>query len=241
MSVLLISKQKHEEALYLLKSCLLCSIKVLGPYHIKTAEVERNFGQFYLKWDKRDNALKHIEKAFYIYENYFAQKHNLTTSVAQADLAMQVANIMEEQNRLQEALQFVTTAKNKYFDVYGSASDNSILAQWLKLQIEYSVSNGVNSTVVDNADLLLKSLIERDKLFLKKYETQLKQSFDIEDKDVELLLEDHHYFVDELKVEMEKIKIMCIATHIMEMTRMQNNVQKKFMISYLNRIIDLQS
>jgi hypothetical protein len=101
-----------------------------------------NFGQFYLRWDKRDNALQQFEQAHLIYDNYFTNKQRETKSVLVADAAMQVANIMEEQNRMQEAYDFVSIARDKYKDIYGDASDNTIIAQWLKLQIAYTNSNG---------------------------------------------------------------------------------------------------
>ena len=47
-----------------------------------------NFGQFYLRWDKRDNALQQFEQAFMIYENYFTNKQRETKSVLVADAAM---------------------------------------------------------------------------------------------------------------------------------------------------------
>ena len=56
------------------------------------------------------------------------------------DAAMQVENIMEEQNRLNDAKAYVEIAYKKYREVYGDSSDNTIIAQWLKLQIAYSQS-----------------------------------------------------------------------------------------------------
>jgi hypothetical protein len=43
--------------------------------------------------------------------------------------------------------------------------------------------------------------------------------------------------VDELKEEMDKIKILCIATHIMEMTRMLPNDKKLVLESFLDKIM----
>ena len=53
---------------------------------------------------------------------------------------MQVANILEEQNRLVEAYDYVQIAYEKYEKVYGDSSDNTIIALWLKLQIAYNLS-----------------------------------------------------------------------------------------------------
>ena len=74
MAYLLVPKGKYEEAMYLYKSSLLCCMKVLGPNHIQTAEIHMDFGQFYLKWDKRDQALQHFEQAYMVYDNYFTNK-----------------------------------------------------------------------------------------------------------------------------------------------------------------------
>ena len=52
------------------------------------------------------------------------------------------------------------------------------------------------------------------------------------------LKSDHHYYVDEMKMEMDKIKIMCIATHIMEMTRILSNKEKELMERYCKKLLD---
>jgi len=96
MAYLLVPKGKMEEAMYLYKSSLFCCMKVLGPNHIQTADCHMDFGQFYLKWDKRDQALQHFEQAYTVYENFFVKKRQQKNSVLTADAAMQVANIMEE-------------------------------------------------------------------------------------------------------------------------------------------------
>ena len=74
MAFLLIPKGKMTEAMYLYKSSLFCCMKVLGPNHINTANCHMDFGQFYLKWDKRDQALQHFESAYMVYDNYFKKK-----------------------------------------------------------------------------------------------------------------------------------------------------------------------
>ena len=107
MAQLLIPKNKMEEAMYLMKSSLFCCMKVLGPNHINTANCHMDFGQFYLKWEKRDLALQHFEQAYIVYDIYFRRKNQMKNSVHTADAAMQVANIMEEQNRLNEAEKYV--------------------------------------------------------------------------------------------------------------------------------------
>jgi len=46
---------------------------------------------------------------------------------------MQVANIMEEQNRLNDAYTYIQVACETYREVYGDSADNTIIASWLKL------------------------------------------------------------------------------------------------------------
>jgi Zn-dependent metalloprotease len=72
---------------------------------------------------------------------------------------MQVANIMEEQNRLNDAYTYVQVACDTYREVYGDSSDNSIIALWLRLQIAYTQSTQKNASVVDMADNLFKALV----------------------------------------------------------------------------------
>lgn len=86
-----------------------------------------------MKWEKRDQALQHFQQAYLIYDVYFRRKHNSSSSVQAADAAMQVANIMEEQNRLNDAKKYVDVAVETYSNVYGINSDNTIIATWLKL------------------------------------------------------------------------------------------------------------
>ena len=214
MAYMLIPKGKMEEAMYLYKSSILVCMKTLGPNHVQTAHVHMDFAQFYLKWDKKDQALSHFEQAYIIYDTYFHQKLQQKNSVLTADAAMQVVNIMEEQNRLNEAYKYVSIASETYSVVYGNSSDNTIIALWLKLQIAYSQSKP-KSQVVDMADQLFNSLVQRDQEMMRKNNEQVMESYD------------GYENVDELKGEMEKIKVLCIATHIMEMTRMLPEEKKR--------------
>lgn len=68
-----------------------------------------------------------------IYENHLKKRQHTKNSVLAADAAMQVANIMEEQNRLNDAFHYVNVAVDTYREVYSESSDNTILATWLKL------------------------------------------------------------------------------------------------------------
>ena len=46
---------------------------------------------------------------------------------------MQLACLLEESNRLAEALNYADQACKRYESVYGDFGDNTIIAQWLKL------------------------------------------------------------------------------------------------------------
>jgi uncharacterized protein YecA (UPF0149 family) len=106
--------------------------------------------------------------------------------------------------------------------VYGNGCDNTIIASWLNLQIAYTQSTQQDEKVVEMADDLFKSLVQRDTNFKEMYHSSLT--------DLEINKDEIAYVgyegVDELKEEMEKIKINVIATHIMEMTRMLDNEKK---------------
>ena len=67
----------------------------------------------------------------------------------------------------------------------------------------------------------------------------MRANFDIDEETVNELKSDHHHYVDELQGEMDKIKIMCIATHIMEMTRMLSSKEKELMESYCKKLLDI--
>ena len=75
-----------------------------------------------------------------VYDNFFNNKQQFK-SIQTADAAMQVANIMEEQNRLNDAKHYVQIACETYKEQYGAGSDISIIASWLNLQIHYTQSD----------------------------------------------------------------------------------------------------
>lgn len=150
---------------------------------------------------------------------------------------MQVANIMEEQNRLNDAYMYVQVANDTYREVYGAQSDNTIIALWLKLQIAYTQSTQKNNTVVDMADSLFAALVQRDTDFIEKYYSTLSKEFELDSSQRDELVYQGYEGVDQLKQEMDKIKVLCIATHIMEMTRMLSNEKKLILESYLDKIM----
>ena len=55
----------------------------------------------------QNKALDHFEQAFIVYENFNTYRQNHESSILLADAAMQVANIMEAQNRLNDSLKYV--------------------------------------------------------------------------------------------------------------------------------------
>jgi len=90
------------------------------------------------------------------------------------------------------------------------------------------------------ADNLFKSLVQRDMDFREKHYGALSKNskeFDIDSNQINELVYQGYEGVDELKDEMDKIKILCIATHIMEMTRMLSNDKKLILESFLDKIM----
>lgn len=86
---------------------------------------------------------------------------------------MQIANIMEEQNRLNEAFHYVQVASETYTQIYGISSENTIIANWLKLQIMYAQNNkNSGESVVDLAEGLYNSLVLRKKNQREKFYNQ---------------------------------------------------------------------
>lgn len=111
----------------------------------------------------------------------------------------------------------MVVAFRKYRQLYPSA-DSTILAQWLMLQIEYSQSKQTDDSVVDLADSLLAALHARDqKVASPSWRERVGN--------------------DELKEEMHKIKVLCIVTHILEMTRCLRNEQKQTLESFCDKIM----
>ncbi len=68
-----------------------------------------DFGRLFLRMRNKDESLQHFEQAFLIYDSYFGG-NALPTSNA----AMQIATIMEEQGRLNDALRYVSIASEAY-------------------------------------------------------------------------------------------------------------------------------
>ena len=74
------------------QSSLICSLRVLGPNHIRTAEVHTDYGRLHLRMrHNRDEALQHFEEAFLIYDSYYGER-----ALPTARAAIQIAQILEE-------------------------------------------------------------------------------------------------------------------------------------------------
>lgn len=124
-----------DEAKYLYESSLICSLRVLGPNHIQTAEIHIDFGRLYLRMKNKDESLQHFEEAYLIYESYFGQ-----SALPTANAAMQIATILEEQQgKLNDAFTYVQIATNAFRDIYGDESEHTIFAQFLALGISYAL------------------------------------------------------------------------------------------------------
>jgi tetratricopeptide (TPR) repeat protein len=124
MAHLLIQRGKMDDAKYLYESSLICSLRVLGPNHIQTAEIHIDFGRLYLRMKKKDEALQHFEEAYLIYESYFG-----LTALPTANAAMQIATILEEQQgKLNDAYRYVQTATLAFREIYGDESEHTIFA-----------------------------------------------------------------------------------------------------------------
>ena len=150
---------KLEEAKYLYQSSLICSLRVLGPNHIRTAEVHTDYGRLHLRMrHNRDEALQHFEEAFLIYESYYGER-----ALPTARAAIQIAQILEEQKgKLNDALKYATIATEAFRDIYGDESEHTINAQFLALSISYSLKN---PRIRDLSEKLFEALVKRDRQF----------------------------------------------------------------------------
>lgn len=87
-------------------------MRILGPNHIQTGEVHMDYARLQLLKSRqaeetskaiaqRNDALAHFMEAFEIYYNYFdGDKHD---SLQTAEAAIQIAELLEEDKRFDEA------------------------------------------------------------------------------------------------------------------------------------------
>ena len=116
--------------------------------------------------------MEEFESAYYEYDQYFKKNKNETNClVLIADAAMKISNIMDESDIPKQAYKYVQTACDTFIEIYGNRSDNTILAQSLKLQIEYTLSTEHNTHVfMKSVELLFQSLKERDQYLEEDYD-----------------------------------------------------------------------
>lgn len=85
-----------------------------------------DFGRLYLRMKNKDESLQHFEEAYLIYESYFGQ-----SALPTANAAMQIATILEEQGKLNDAFGYAHTASETYRQIHGDESEQTIFAQFL--------------------------------------------------------------------------------------------------------------
>ena len=72
---------------------------------------------------------------------------------------MQIATILEEQGKLNDALGYAHTASETYRQIHGDESEQTIFAQFLQLSISYSLKH---PEVVELCKKLYLQLVKRD-------------------------------------------------------------------------------
>jgi hypothetical protein len=107
---------------------------------------------------------------------------------------------MEEQRRLNDALEYALIASDAYSKINGAISDLAILSQWLVISVSYSLKSPKTS---DHATQLFDVLTNRDQHYQ-----------DLEDKEGAGHGED-----EETKARVDKIKEYLVATEIMDTCR----------------------
>ena len=113
MAQLLILNLKYEDATYLYKASLRCCMRILGPNHIQTGEVHMEYAKLQLLKSKKidehsskaqqqkNDSLQHFIEAFDIFKHYFEGEK--LDALQTAEAAMQIAELMEEDSRMNDA------------------------------------------------------------------------------------------------------------------------------------------
>lgn len=154
-------KENLEKAQSLYKASLISCTRVLGPNHIRTAEVYMDFGRLYLKMNNKEQALANIEKAYSIYDAC-SEGTSEKYYVPLANAALQLANIMEEQHRFKQAFPHARRAADLYLSLYGIANEVYISSLWLVVCIGYSIEP--DNIVEDYCKKLFEAIETREKL-----------------------------------------------------------------------------
>ncbi len=133
MAYLMIThKEKLELAQQLYQASLICCARVLGPNHVRTAEIYMDIGRLYLRMNNKEQALSNIEKAYLIYESAMER-----CTIPLAEAAFQLATIMEDQRRFKDALPYARKASELYVMKKGTASEMCIFSLWMVVCIAY--------------------------------------------------------------------------------------------------------
>ena len=201
MAFLMIESNSLKEAEYWYKASLTCCSKVLGSNHVQTAEVYMDFGRLYLKMHLKPEALANFRTAYYIYLSYFGK-----LSIPWANAAFYVATIMEEQRKLDEALEYALIASDSYIKLNGLISDLSITSQWMVVSISYSLKDpNIKEYWIQLYDMLVK----RD----KNYEAKIKESIAIEED-------------EDVRDRIDQIKVYLMSTVILDSNRKFNDERR---------------
>jgi hypothetical protein len=111
-----------------------------------------DFGRLYLKMHSKPEALINFQAAFLIYQSYFGKQ-----SIPCANASFQIASIMEEHRRLEEALDYAIIAYEANSKLNMTISDVSITSLWLVISISYSLKSPKTEEYCNNLyDTLVK-------------------------------------------------------------------------------------
>ena len=139
----------------------------------------------------KEEALQHFEEAYLIYETQFGG-----TALKTGNAAMQIATILEEQQgKLKDAYEYVqiaTLAFQANFEM-----EPTIFAQFLAVSISYSLKHKDSR---EQCRHLWELLVKRDQQLMAVEGGQTSSDDQLEDR-------------------INKIKELCVATFILEITR----------------------
>ena len=114
-------------------------MRILGPNHIQTGEVHMEYARLQLLKAKKDehtskalqqknDSLQHFIEAFNIFKNYFESEK--LDALQTAEAAIQIAELLEEDNRMEEAFEYAQVASQTYQHVYAQDNPLIIKAMW---------------------------------------------------------------------------------------------------------------
>jgi hypothetical protein len=154
-----------------------------------------DFGRLYLKMHQKSEALVNFQAAYYIYQSYFEKQ-----SLPCGNASFHIATIMEEQRRLDDALEYALIASDAYSKINGVISDLAISSLWLVISVSYTLRS---SKTTEYSAQLFDTLTNRDQHYQ-----------DFEDKEGPQHGED-----EETKERIDRIKEYLVAAEIMDTCR----------------------